>query len=177
MPPSFAPPPSRRGPFSALARRILALWDRGSIRLGDAQASLHAARHHLVQALAFSLWQRDELLTARGHQPELERTTAAIYRALAHSLSSAGAAEGPRDAETRDLLARLRWLQPSAFARPDEARPRRRRGALLLALAAALTWLGLAVADALTFHSTYERRLDSAAAPASPEERSQDHGH
>ncbi len=166
-PPSFAPP-AGRGPFSSLARHILSFWDRGAVRLGDTQTALHSARHHLVQALAFSLWQRDELLTARGHQPELERTTAAVYLELA--------AAPPQSPEERFLLARLRWLEPLALRGVATSHPRpRRRGLLALALAALLAWLGLSIAESVQFRSTYEQRIPAAAAPL--EERSRDHGH
>jgi hypothetical protein len=166
-PPPPAPPP---GGFSAVARRILSLWDRAALRLGDLHATLHAARHHVVQAIAFSLWRRDELLTARGLAPELERATAAVYQQLA-TAAPAGA--------DRLLLARLRWLQPLVLrgraARAAGVPAPRRRLALAVAVAAVVAVLGVAVADALQFHALYERRLHSGAR-SSPEERPPDHG-
>jgi hypothetical protein len=177
--------PPRPGAISALARRVLALWDRASLRLGDLQASLHAARHHVVQSIAFSLWRREELMTARGNQPELQRATFAVYQALA-----AERAHPREQAAARALVARLRWLQPlvvgdrarqaaqvSGAADVAGVRPARRRAALALAIAAALAVLGVAVADAVKFHSLYESRLPAGAARSSVEERSQDHGH
>lgn len=154
-----------------LAQRILALWDRGSIRLGDTQAALHAARHHVVQAIAFSLWRREELLTARGYQPELERATATVYQALA---AERGKVTDPLAA------ARLRWLQPLVLGTHAAAhagiRVRRRCGALVVALAALLALFGFAVADAMKFHSLYESRQRAGAA-GRLDERAQDHGH
>jgi hypothetical protein len=146
------------------------------VRLGDLQASLHAARHHVVQSIAFSLWRREELLTARGHQPELQRATLAVYQVLGQALTADGAASSG----DRTLLARLRWLQPLVLqGRAAEAagvRPMRRRAALALAIAAMLAVLGVAIANAMKFHSSYESRLPAGAARSSLEERSQDHG-
>lgn len=147
------------------------------MRLGDLHASLHAARHHVVQSIAFSLWRREELLTARGHQPELQRATRVVYQVLGQEL----AAEAGKGSGDRTLVARLRWLQPLVLqGRAAEAagvRPVRRRAALALAIAAMLAVLGVAIANAVKFHSTYEGRLPAGAARSSLEERSQDHGH
>jgi hypothetical protein len=177
---SIAPPiapATRPGFVAALARRILAFWDRGATHLGDTQAALHSARHHVVQAIAFSLWRRQALLTARGHQPELERATATVYQTLAAERTSAAV---DRARLNPLLVARLRWLQPLVLrthaAEHAGIQLGRRRGALVLAIAATLAVLGFAIADAVKFHSTYEGRLPAGAAPTSLEERSPDHG-
>lgn len=165
------PPPPKRGFLIRIAQRVLALWDRGSIRLGDTQASLHAARHHVVQSIAFALWRREELLTARGYQPELERATASVYQTLAAERAT------PKDPL---LVARLRWLRPLVLRTHAAAHAgiklRRRRGALVLAIAAGLALVAFAVADAVKFHSLYESR-QRAGASGSLKERAQDHGH
>lgn len=122
-----------------------------------------------MQAIAFSLWRREELLTARGLEPELERATAAVYKALATS--------EPKGAD-RLLLARLRWLQPLVLrgrAAREVGGRAPRRFVLVIALVAAVALLGFSISDAIEFHSLYERRL-STGERSSQEERPQDHG-
>jgi hypothetical protein len=168
--PSAAPLPGPAPARPSALRRALQLWDRGSVRLGDIQAALHAARHHLAQALGWSLWQRDDLLTARAHPPELERVSVMVL----HTLEL----EAPAD---RVQAARLRWLAPllrRAGSDAEGARlaQRRRRRALLLAAAVAAGLVGFAVASALSFHTEYVRRRAAEITSPRQAEGASDHG-
>jgi hypothetical protein len=172
-------PPAARSSraLGRLFRSLVVYWDRGALRLGDAQATLHSARHHLVQYLALQLWLRNDLMTARAYPPELERSSFAIYRILAIA-----------DADRRDAAIRLRWLQPQMLVEPRRVSTAgehsmvalrfagRRRWLVLAALASVLAILGITIADAMRFHPVYERRLESGALRSSVDERSKDHG-
>ncbi|MBK7535905.1 MAG: hypothetical protein IPI49_11190 [Myxococcales bacterium] len=165
LPPPEPAPQGRRGLWTA----AWAFWDRGAARLGDAQSALCAARHHLVQSLAYSLWRRESLLTARAHAPQLERMTAEVYRVLA-AVTARGDAQLARRAEVQ----RLRWLLPLALPGSSRgARGRRLAWALTAALAAVA--LGALVAQAWRFAPLYARRTSPGVASPLPE-RPQDHG-
>jgi hypothetical protein len=99
-------------------------------RLSDEHTALAGARHHLVQYLAWQQWHREDLLTARAFQPELEAATRKIV-----ATDKAGA-----------RLVRL----------ADRARvPRWRRYAVAGALAAAVALVAIAVAGAVRYHAVY----------------------
>jgi hypothetical protein len=115
----------------------------GARAIGDHHAALGGARHHLVQYLAWRLWQREDLLTARAYAPELEAASRRIEAALG---TSSGTARRPGDSRTRVRLSRL----------CDPAQPLRwQRYVVAGALASALGLVGLAIANAVHYHASY----------------------
>jgi hypothetical protein len=116
--------------------------------LADLHATLNLARHHQVQYLAFCRYGRDDLLTARAHEPELERRT----REIAAELD--GAAAGPDPT----LHRRLVRMAGASLGQPSRAPGWRRRVALAgfaLAVAAIAT---AAAARAIDYHPIYLER-------------------
>ena len=149
----------RRWPGARLRRAVLGLGRGRSAAVADAHAALNLARHHLIQYLAYRLWRRDDLLTARAYAPEMERRSREIARAVA---DPAGRVETARDRHARALRRRLAWM--AALALPEqkdtEARPRwGRRAALAGAALIAAAALALAAARAIDYHPTYLERL------------------
>ncbi|MEZ4361012.1 MAG: hypothetical protein R3B48_12585 [Kofleriaceae bacterium] len=166
LPPGLSVPP----PASSWLGRLVELWDRGAVRLGDTQAALHGARHHLVQSLGRLLLQREDLLTARAHPPELQRVSNAVLRAAER-----------RAGVHRVLAARLRWLVPFVHGgAPSAAAARQRRArrlrAVVLAVSVAVAALSFAIAKAITFHDEYLQRTSAGASSSlRSEEGSSDH--
>jgi hypothetical protein len=106
---------------------------------------LGGARHHLAQYLAWRLWRREDLTTARAYVPELEQRSRTIAAAIA-------AAQG--DAGLRARLARL--CRFTAGGEPG--RPRRRRLALAIALLAGASAVAALAAQAVLYHPIWEQR-------------------
>jgi hypothetical protein len=100
------------------------------------------ARHHLVQYLAWRLWQREDLLTARAFAPELEAATKKSLATLVETKTG--------DARMRRRLARL--------GDPERA-PAWRRYAFAGALAACVALAAIAVAGAVRYHATYVEEI------------------
>jgi hypothetical protein len=148
----------RRWPGARLRRVVLGLGHSRSAAVADAHAALNLGRHHLIQYLAYRLWRRDDLLTARAFAPELARRSIDIARAVADPGERADTA---RDRHARALRRRLAWMAalvlPAQEDRPS--RPRwRRRAALAAAALVAAAALALAAARAIDYHPTYLER-------------------
>jgi hypothetical protein len=141
----------RRSSRLGFVARVLAplqrLAARSSARLGDIHAVLGGARHHLVQYLAWQLWHREDLTTARAYVPVLEQSSRRIMAALASD--AAGTAGG---ADLRRRLERLRVFTAGA---PQAAR---RRGRLAIGAIAAVAVIA-AVVQAVLYHPGYEARM------------------
>jgi len=117
--------------------------------LGDVAVVLGGARHHLAQSLGWTIWRRDDLITARAYVPELEEQSRELVRALAASKPGEG------DATARRRLSRL-----VRYAGADAAVEKpRRRWAFGLALAAGAAALVALVVQAVVYHGTYEDRM------------------
>ena len=123
---------------------------RASSRLADLYAVLHGARHHLAQYIAWQLWHRDDLLTARAYVPQLEHRSRSILTAL----DTDPAEDQPA------LRARLQWLRGFIDPRATRKVSQRRRLAIAFALLAALAGVAALVVQAALYHSTYEERHD-----------------
>jgi hypothetical protein len=126
---------------------------RRAAALGDVHAALGGARHHLAQYLAWRLWRRDDLLTARAYVPELQQRSRAIAAALASDAPPAD----PADRAAGDLRRRLLGLG-RYLAGVEHAPPRRRRLALALAALAGVAALAALAAQAVLYHPTWEQR-------------------
>jgi hypothetical protein len=135
---------TRRGAWLARARGRLPAG------LADLHAHLGGAGPHLVQYLAWRLWRREDLLTARAYAPELD--------AAARRATAALARDPAGDPRLRQRLAAL-GARVRGEALP---RPRWRRFAIAGALAAAAGALALALADAVRYHATYVERMERA---------------
>jgi len=128
---------------------VAAFAARRTARLGDAYVALGGARHHLAQYLAWLLWRRDDLLTARAHVPELEQTSRKILAALE--------AEPAGDPALRRRLDGLRL-----FLERDHAPTRARRRRLVLACSVLVGLAAVAaVAQAVLYHPTHEARTSA----------------
>jgi hypothetical protein len=123
--------------------------------LGDVHTALGGARHHLVQWLAWQLWQREDLLTARAYAPELET----MSRRILGALDAAVAATTPAP-----LRRRLHALAPFVHAAPTPA-TRWRRAAIATAVLAGAGVAGLAIVDAVRYHATYVARTSPPGEP------------
>jgi hypothetical protein len=128
----------------ARGRRLRAKLPSG---LGDLHASLAGAGPHLVQYLAWRVWRREDLLTARAYAPELD---GAARRIGAHLL-----VEKSGDPRLRRRLAAL-GARVRGEALPH---PRWRRFAIAAALVAAAAVVALAIADAVRYHAIYADRM------------------
>jgi hypothetical protein len=117
--------------------------------LGDVHTALGGARHHLVQWLAWQLWQREDLLTARAYAPELETMSRRILGALDVAVATTTPAP---------LRRRLLALAPFVHAAPARA-TRWRRAAIATAVLAGAGVAGLAIVDAVRYHATYVSRV------------------
>ncbi|HEX5058839.1 MAG TPA: hypothetical protein VFV99_05730 [Kofleriaceae bacterium] len=118
---------------------------RPSASLADEHAALGGARHHLVQYLAWQLWRRDDLLTARAYAPELVLTTRRVCSELAAKASVP-------DPELAQRVQRLGALVPGVPA------TRATRWGRFAVAAVALAGVGLAtfaIVDAVSYHPTY----------------------
>ncbi|HUQ07260.1 MAG TPA: hypothetical protein VM261_32435 [Kofleriaceae bacterium] len=151
--------------------------------LADVAAVLGGARHHLAQSLGWTLWRRDELLTARAYVPELEAQSHELARTLLAGKAAEPARDRAIDAAARRRLARLvRYAAPAAVA---EGAPRP-RWALGIALAAGAAAVIALVVQAVSYHGTYETRMkaqererqarQAPQVPASGEERTSTDG-
>jgi hypothetical protein len=148
----------RRWPGARLRRAVLGLGRSRSAAVADAHAALNLGRHHLIQYLAYRLWRRDDLLTARAFAPELERRSIDIARAVADPGGRAGTA---RDRQAPALRRRLAWMAALALpARDGMPAPSRwrRRAALAAAALIAAAALALAALRAIDYHPTYLER-------------------
>lgn len=126
---------------------LRAVAARNAAALADLHAVLGGARHHLAQHLAWQLWRRDDLLTARAYVPQLEHRSRAILAALDADANE----EGP----LRERLRRLRrFLDPRAVVR----RSQRQRVALAFAVLVACAVVAALAVQAVLYHATYEER-------------------
>ena len=114
--------------------------------IGNAHVTLNFARDHYVQYMAWRLWRRDELLTARAYAPELERRTEEIARSVETDASGDPALR-------RRLAALTRSTIPSGKTRLV------RRLAFAAAILAAIGGVVVAVVRAIDYHPTYEARI------------------
>ena len=148
----------RRWPGARLRRLLLGPGRSRSAAVADAHAALNLGRHHLIQYLAYRLWRRDDLLTARAFAPELERRSIDIARAVADPAGRAGTA---RDRHAPALRRRLAWMAelalPARAGIPSPSRWRRRAALAAAALIAAAA-LALAAVRAIDYHPTYLER-------------------
>jgi hypothetical protein len=135
--------------------RALAILTKPEHALSNVHAALLGARHHLVQHIAFSSWQREDLVTARAYAPELEATSRQILTTLL-ALPDAAWATGPGIEGKRDLAA----LAPLVRGIPRRARPTWRRFAVAGALAVGASLAIVAVVDAVRYHATYVQRVE-----------------
>lgn len=154
--------------------RLRTLWQRWAVRpyllivarypalLADAYTALNYGRNHLVQHLAWRVWERDDQLTARAYPPELERQTEEIFdtlRAESKRRASQPAVRATAAGEDMDRR-RLVWL--TWFA---HKRLRTRRAVLARRLSYAAVGLAVVVAVALgvkhaiDYHPTYVERM------------------
>jgi hypothetical protein len=128
--------------------RIPALFTRQTSGVADMHAMFNGARHHLAQYLAWQLFQREDLMTARAYVPQLEATSRKILAAL--------------DADTHEHLPtvrdRLRHLRRFLDPRAVIVRSRRQRLAVAFALLAAFAAVTALAVQAVLYHSTYEER-------------------
>ena len=135
----------------ALARAtapLRAAAARNATTVADLYAVLGGARHHLAQYLAWQLWQREELVTARAYVPQLEQRSRSILTALDMDVAD-------DDRPLRERLRRLRrFIDPRAVVK----RSQRQRIALAFAALAALAVVTALAVQAVLYHSTYEER-------------------
>lgn len=155
-----------RGPLRRFTAPIGRLLERLSDAIADDHAALSGARHHLIQYLGWQAWQREDLLTARAHAPELE----AMSRRLLAMAGEPVNRPVPAAARARTRLARLAGLVSGARPVPSRWRRFALAGALLAGAGAA----ALAVADAVRYHALYTERSTSASAPPEPPRHGQD---
>lgn len=139
-------------------RRLEHVLVRRTGAVGDAHVALNHARHHFIQYLAWQLWRRDDLATARAYAPELERETRVITK-LASDVGPAPDSDGwGKDvAGAPDLRARI--LRLAHAATPSKRATRVRRFAALAVALAAAGGVAIAVARAIDFHATYQARM------------------
>jgi hypothetical protein len=130
--------------------RVHRMLERGTSSLADAHASLGGARHHLVQYLAWRLWQREDLLTARAYAPELEAASRRVLHLLTES-----------EARDPDLGYRLTRLGLHVRGAPPAPVRRWQRLIVAGALVAGASIAVIAVVNAVRYHATYAQRLES----------------
>jgi len=151
----------------ALARQVDAV--------GDDHVGLNFARDHYIQYLAWRIWQREDVTTARAFAPELHRQTRVLARMVGGAdagEASPGRATSEAERDTAleawgrdtggapDLRARIARL---ARTRTTTARGRRWRRLALAAVAlAAAGGAAIAVARAVDYHATYQARIKPA---------------
>jgi hypothetical protein len=126
-----------------VVRPITAFLARQRDALGDVAVVLGGARHHYAQALAWALWKRDDLLTARAYVPELQQTSRELTTAL-HEQKSVD----------RRLARLVRYVAPDAASEK-----RGRRWGMGIAIAAGAAAVIALVAQAFVYHGTYEDRM------------------
>jgi hypothetical protein len=126
--------------------RVTGLFRTNALAVADVSAVLGGARHHLAQYLAWQLWQREDLMTARAYVPQLEQASRAILAAL------------QRDPEDTMLHARLRALRRFIDPRAVVKRSQRQRLAIAFAVLAACAAVATLAVQAVLYHSTYEER-------------------
>ncbi|HTM20981.1 MAG TPA: hypothetical protein VL172_10750 [Kofleriaceae bacterium] len=149
------------------------LLDRQPAVIADAYAALNFARHHLAQYLAWQVWRREDLLTARAHAPELERESRAILAALE--------AEKAREPRTAGATPRRRLIWLSGFL-SERLRSRGarlwRRAVVAGVLVGGLVAAGLAVKQAVDYHPVWLERMKEQRARLQPadDERQQPDG-
>lgn len=122
------------------------LLDRLPDALADDHAAISGARHHLVQYLGWLAFQREDLLTARAHAPELA--------AMSRKVLAERAAGPSSSARARVRLGRLAVAVSGASA----ASTRRKRLAIAVALLAGACVAGLAVVDAVRYRAIWAER-------------------
>jgi hypothetical protein len=124
-------------------RDVSRVLSRAPASLADEHTALGGARHHLVQHLAWQLWHREDLLTARAYAPELVLTTRRVC--------TEPAARAPHDPE---LARRITRLAAYTDLGPGVAPARATRWGRFALAAVALTGVGLAtvaIVDAVTY--------------------------
>lgn len=152
-----------RGPWRSIARiayrwrwarlvgwPVRALLDAVEARVADTAVALNELGHPLVQHLSRDLLDADEMLTAQGSAPELERRTREITAAVI--------AADP-DPETAVARERLLWLA-SLWSPPGSIAGSRRavwirRGVVAAFAVGTLAAAGAAVIRAIEYHPTY----------------------
>jgi len=137
---------ARVGDRVARASRVLMLAP-GS--LADEHAALGGARHHLVQYLAWQLWRRDDLLTARAYAPELVLTT----RRVCSELTAKTSVHEP------ELARRIQRLAAQVPGVPATRATRWRRFAVAAVALAGVGIATFAIVDAVSYHPTYEEHV------------------
>jgi hypothetical protein len=139
------------------------VFARQPAAIADAFAALNFARHHLIQYLAWQIWRRDDLLSARAFAPEMERDSRAILAALE--------AEKVREPRTAGATPRRRLVWVSGFV-SERLRSRTarkwRRAVVAAVLVGALVGGGLAVKQAVDYHPTWVQRMDEQRARLQP---------
>jgi hypothetical protein len=123
---------------------------RHTAELADVHAVFGGARHHVAQHIAWRLWRREDLLTARAYVPELEACSRAILGAL--------------DADTHDYFEdlRARLVELRRFltgVRPP--RSQRARLALAFAVLAGVAGVAALIVQSVVYHATYEERISA----------------
>ena len=137
-----------RARFAAPIARRLGRWlDRMPDAVGHEHVALAGARHHFVQYLGWRVWQRDDLLTSRAYQAELEAMSRRVLAALDE-------APGPATRE-RARLGRLAGLVRGTAPRSA----RWRRLAIAVVVVAGVGGLGHAAISAIRYHATYVDRM------------------
>jgi hypothetical protein len=122
----------------------LALGSGRFTAIGDQHAMLGGARHHLAQYVAWQLWHREDLLTARAYAPELEAASRRVLARLAETPDG--------DRRLRRRLARL----------CDPMRPTRwHRFALAGVVVATIGAAGFAIWNAVGYHASYVKESAS----------------
>lgn len=139
-------------------RRLEHVLVRRTGAVGDAHVALNYARHHFIQYLAWQLWRRDDLATARAYAPELERQTRVIAK-LAADVGPAVDSDGwGKDvAGAPDLRARI--LRLAHMATPSKRARRIKRFAFAAVALAAAGGVAIAVVRAIDYHATYQARV------------------
>jgi hypothetical protein len=136
----------KRPRLAKVVAAIAGATGRAVTPIGHAHVTLNFARDHYVQYLAWRLWRREDLLTARAYAPELERQTEDIARTVEQDASGDAALRGRLAALTRATI-------PSGRARLV------RRLAFAAAVLAAIGGIAVAVFRAIDYHPTYEARI------------------
>jgi hypothetical protein len=162
--------------------RVERLLARQVHAVDDVHVRLNLARDHFAQYLAWKIWRREDLLTARAFAPELRRQSRVLARMAGGTVDTAGEklprstsqaeqeaaleAWGKDAGGAPDLRARIVRLAEAATTTTPRLR-RWRRLALAAVGAAALAGAALAVVRAIDYHATYEARI-KAATPVAP---------
>jgi hypothetical protein len=144
---------AKRRPAQVLARVTAPIRDfaaRHTAELGDLHAVFGGARHHVAQYVAWRLWHRDDLLTARAYVPELEARSRAILAAL--------------DADTHDYFPALRERLADLRRFLTGVRPprsQRVRLALAFAVLAGIAGVAALIVQSVVYHGTYEEHIQA----------------